>query len=196
MASPNTKLIFLCAILALTFFFIDLQIPLGVAGGVPYILVILISLKSTKPNFVITVAIICSLLTLLGFYFSPSGGELWMIVTNRSLAIFAIWVTAILALKWKLHEQEIAAHNQRIKYEKEKIYLATIHGAQHIVNNLLNSLMIVEREIENQPEFDKKTTSMFSDMLAEANTLMKDLSTVDEIDDEAIRRSIYPKEKV
>ena len=190
----NIKLNIICAILALAVFIIDLQIPLGVAGGVPYILVILVSLWSPKPHFVIFAAIITSLLTLLGFYFSPSGGELWKVIFNRSLAIFAIWVTAILALKWKLHEKKIFSFERRMENEKEKIYLATIHGAQHITNNLLNSLKLVELEIENHPKFDKGISSMFGDMLTEANILMKDLSTVNKIDDETIRQSIYPRE--
>lgn len=95
--------------------------------------------------------------------------------------------------KWKRHESEIFLLHDKIKQEKEKIYLATIHGAQHITNNLLNGLKLVELEIENHTEFDKEVSSMFNNMIAEANTLMKDLSSVENIEDEAIRKSIYPK---
>jgi len=181
--------------LALAIFIVDLQIPLGVAGGVPYILVILVSLWFKKPYIVIVLAIVCSFLVLLGYYFSPPGGEFWKVITNRLLAIFAIWVTAILALKWKLYEKEIFSLERRMEKEKEEIYLATIHGAQHITNNLLNELKLVEREIENHPEFNKEILSLFDDMLNEADTLMKDLSTVNKIDGEVIKQSIYPKEK-
>ena len=187
------RLYIICAVLALTILIIDLQIPLGVAGAVPYILVVLVSLWSPKPRLVIYLAIICSLLTMVGFYYSPSGGELWKVISNRLLAIFAIWVTAILALKWKLHEKEILSFENKIRNEKEQIYLATIHGAQHIINNLLNELKLVELEIKDHPEFDKEISSMFGDMMIEAKTLTNDLSTVDEIDDETIRQSIYPK---
>ena len=179
----------------LAVFIIDLQIPLGVAGGVPYILVILVSLWSPKPRFVIALAIICSILTLLGFYFSPSGGELWKVISNRFLAIFAIWTTAILALKWKLREEEIFSLEYKMEKEKEKIYQATIHGAQHITNNLLNQLQLVKLEIKNHPKFNNEISSMFGEMLTEANTLMEELSTVDKIDDTTIRQSIHPKER-
>lgn len=189
----KTKLYIICGILALAIFTIDLQIPLGVAVGVPYILVVLVSLWSPKSNFVIILAVICSLLTLLGLYLSPSGGELWKVLSNRGLAIFAIWVTALLALRWKLYEKEISSLKYKMEKEKEKIYLATIHGAQHITNNLLNELKLIELEIENHPEFDKEISSMFVDMMAEANALMNDLSTVDKIDDEIIMESVYPR---
>jgi hypothetical protein len=188
-------LISICALLVLVIFSIDLQLPLGVAGGVPYVVVILAALWSKKASFAVYLAIICSVMTLLGFYFSPEGGEPWKVTFNRSLALFAIWITAILSLQWKLHEQEISSFNQKIKEEKERIYLATIHGAQHVINNLLNQLLLVELEIENHPEFDKNVSSMFGEMLVEADTLMKELSHVDNIDDETIRQSVSPKQK-
>ena len=82
----------------------------------------------------------------------------------------------------------------KINYEeKEKIYLATIHGAQHITNNLLNQLQLVEFEIKKHSEFDKEVSSLFKGMLAEANSLMIDLSSVDKIDDEIIAQSVYPQ---
>jgi len=189
------KIYIISAILIATIFIIDLQIPLGVAGAVPYVFVILVTLWSQKPNIrlVISLAVVCTFLTLLGFYFSPSGGEIWKIIFNRILAILAIWITATLTLKWKIHEQEILSFKNKMEKEKEKIYLATIHGAQHITNNLLNELKLVELEIEKHPEFDKEISSMFGEMLTEANDLIKELSSVNEIDDETIRQSIYPK---
>lgn len=142
---------------------------------------------------VISLAVTCTLLTLLGFYFSPSGGELWKIIFNRILAIFAILITATLTLKWKIHEQVVFDIKSEMEQEKEKIYLATIHGVQHITNNLLNELKLVEFEIEKHPDFDKEVSAMFSDMLTETSGLINELSNVDEINDQAIRQSIYPK---
>jgi hypothetical protein len=77
--------------------------------------------------------------------------------------------------------------------EKEKIYLATISGAQHVTNNLLNQLRIVTFEIENHPSFDQEVALNFENMLAEAATLIKALSAAQRIDAEAIRQSISPK---
>ena len=132
-------------------------------------------------------------LTLLVFYCSTSGCEIWIIIFNRILAILAIWITATLTLKGKIHEQEISSFKNKMENEKEKIYLATIHGSQHITNNLLNDLKLVELEIVKHPDFDKEISSMFGEMLTEANDLIKKLSSVNEIDDKTIRESIYPK---
>ena len=174
-------------------FIVDINIPLGVAGGVPYIAVILISLWSPKPAFLIYLAVTCSFLTLLGFYLSPPGGELWKVMANRTLALFAIWVTTVLLLKWKQREDEMHALKSEIENEKLKIYSATINGAQHITNNLLNQLTLVDMEIMKHPGFDEKVSVAFKGMLDEANLLMQSLSSVKTMDDESIRKSVYPK---
>jgi hypothetical protein len=105
--TPQAKLkcAIVCTILIVIIFSIDLMLPLGVAGGVPYIAVVLMSLRSNNSKFTIYTAIACSLLTVIGYFFSPEGGELWKVLTNRALALFAIWVTALLALKI-IHETQ------------------------------------------------------------------------------------------
>lgn len=80
-------------------FFIDLALPLGVASGVPYIATVLIVLRSKKIKYIINIAIFCSLLVIIGYFYSPEGGELWKVLSNRFLALFAIWVTTILSIK-------------------------------------------------------------------------------------------------
>jgi hypothetical protein len=99
--SSDSKIIALCLTLSIAIFILDSLIPLGVAGGVPYILVVLVSLWSPKKKLPIYVAIGGSILTVIGFYSSPAGGELWKVIFNRSLALFAIWTTAILSVQRK-----------------------------------------------------------------------------------------------
>lgn len=185
--------IYISAILALIIFVIDLQIPLGVAGGVPYIAVILLALFSRKKNIVIKYAVFCSLFILVGLYFSPEGGELWKVLSNRFLALFSVWITTILGLKWLHSEESVIKLIKDVDLEKEKIYLATMHGAQHITNNLLNELKVVEFEIKKHADFDKEIVIMFDNMLIEADDLMSKLSEVDNIDEESIKKSIYPQ---
>jgi len=193
MESIHLKYLFFCLFLMLSIFAIDLQLPLGVAGGVPYISVILVSLWLPGKRYIISFAILCSLLVIAGYYFSPLGGEHWKVIFNRSLALFAIWVTVIIAIKWKLSEKKVFKITQDAEKEKEKIYMATIYGAQHITNNLLNELQLVKIEIENNSDFDKDVSSMFDNMLAETNTLMKQLSDVHDINERTIKESVYPK---
>ncbi|OIQ26433.1 response regulator [uncultured Vibrio sp.] len=84
--------------LAFAIYFTDLMVPLGVALGALYITVVLFSLVSRKKEITYIWAIGCTFLTVGGFYASPAGGDLWQVVSNRLLAIYSIWVVAIVTL--------------------------------------------------------------------------------------------------
>lgn len=102
------------AVLTVLLFILDLQLPLGVAGGVPYVLVVLLSLWSTRPWLPIQLAVLCSLLTVTGFFWSPEGGELWKVLANRFLALFAIWATGVLCFFRKKTEEKLTAANREL----------------------------------------------------------------------------------
>ena len=97
----QVKRIALGAVAALTIFVFDLSLPLGVAGGVPYVVLVLISLWSPRRSTTWVAAVVGTVLTAVGFALSPPGGELWKVISNRLLALFAIWVTAILCAVYK-----------------------------------------------------------------------------------------------
>ncbi len=80
--------------LSVTFYIADSNVPLGVAAGVPYVAVILMTLWMPGRRYVIFFAVLTSILVLLGLAVSPSGGIQWMVYTNRGLALFAIWACA------------------------------------------------------------------------------------------------------
>jgi hypothetical protein len=56
-ASSDRKIIASCLALAIAVFLFDISLPLGVAGGVPYILIVLLALWSPRPNLPIHMAI-------------------------------------------------------------------------------------------------------------------------------------------
>lgn len=82
-------------------FFIDIHLPLGIAGGVPYMLAVLITLSVQTRWYTYITAIVCSVLVVVGFYASPDtiDSEMWKVLINRSLALFVIWVTALMTSK-------------------------------------------------------------------------------------------------
>lgn len=105
--NSDNKVIIICSFLCLAIFILDSLIPLGVAGGVPYILVVLVSLWSRRKQLPIYMAIVGSILTIVGFYSSPPGGELWKVLANRTLALFAVWVVAVLSIQRRnMHEEK------------------------------------------------------------------------------------------
>jgi hypothetical protein len=105
-----------CGLLMVMIFLADLAVPLGVAMGVLYVAVVLVSLGSPGKRFTMVVAIICSLLTIAGFFHSPASGAVWQGVFNRAIALFAIWVTALLSL----HRKEIEEKREEAVREREQ----------------------------------------------------------------------------
>lgn len=82
--------------LSATIFVIDSLTPLGVAGGVPHVVPVLIGMWIAWRPAIFILAVLGSLLTILGFYTSPEGGEYWQVLSNRGLAIAAVWVVTLL----------------------------------------------------------------------------------------------------
>ena len=102
-ASLSSKVRFgLCLSTAAAVFVADILMPLDVAMGVLYVLVILISLRLRNSRFTYGLAILCTLTLLAGFHLSPdSGGRLDpnMILINRLAALLAIWSSAFLGIQ-------------------------------------------------------------------------------------------------
>ena len=111
---PGSYLL-LATIMASIIFAADLYIPLGVAFGVSYIIVILITLQTPYRHLVILAAAITSLLVILGLVFSPEGGEAWKSYFNCAIAVFAIWLIVLQGLINKGFNDELNVKNKMLK---------------------------------------------------------------------------------
>lgn len=116
----NQIIIIVTILLALAVFIFDTLLPLGIAGGVPYIAVVLATYWHSEKKYVTYVTIICIFLVQIGFYFSPQGGELWKVIFNRLIAIFAILITAALVFKIKSSVNKIISSVEALGIAKEE----------------------------------------------------------------------------
>lgn len=93
----------LCVFLSAAIFVTDLSsLPLGVAAGVAYVAVVLISLLLPAWQYTIFFSVITSVLTLLGLYLKEPSATPWIVIANRVLAVTAIWLTAMTGI-WLVH---------------------------------------------------------------------------------------------
>jgi len=131
-------------------------------------------------------------------------------VTAR-ISIFLLLIIALFALlskhlkkKVQIKTQELEIKNQALeesvrevdllrKREKENIYRATVHGSQHILNNLLNQLSLIDQEISKHPEFSHKVSVEFKAMRLHAKELTSKLASVENIEEEEIKKSVAPE---
>ena len=91
---------------------VDLLFPLGVAIPMAYLGLVVLGLWVPSAKFTLLAAAGGSILTLVGFFYSPPGGLLWMGVANRSLAIGLLWTTAAMV----------------ILYNRARLEMKTLHG--------------------------------------------------------------------
>ncbi|WNM59241.1 hypothetical protein [Candidatus Nitrospira allomarina] len=95
---PQSRMWALSLLLIVATFYVDLHIPLGVACAIPYILAVLIGSFLHPAWAMPAIVLVCSILTIVGIFHSPEPlvVPIWKVFTNRGLALFAMWIIAIL----------------------------------------------------------------------------------------------------
>ncbi len=106
-------------------FFLDVTTPLAVAAEVSYLVIVLLSLSSSRPSATYVAAGLATLLGAIGGFLSPHEGAWWIVIANRLLAASAVWITAYLCLRQKRiinglnHERDTLAHLSSIVESSE-----------------------------------------------------------------------------
>ena len=110
----SLNVIIITVLVATVIFVLDLITPLGIAAGVPYVLLVLMGIWFSEHWHIYLLAGFGSALTVIGYMASPEGGTQWVVLTNRGLALFAIWVTAfIIAISLKRASRKLEKSEQR-----------------------------------------------------------------------------------
>ena len=108
-------LLMLSVAMAAGIFAFDLSLPLDIAGGVPYVALVLIGLWLPWRHSLLVLAAIGSALTFIGFLFPAEVEFPWAGMLNRALALLAIWAVAVLAFERKKSEAALNASRQLLR---------------------------------------------------------------------------------
>jgi len=130
---PPQLITAIALMMAILIFGFDLSVKLGIAGAVPYVIVILLTLYIPGTKATYFFAGLVSILTLVGLYFSPAGGELWQVAINRILALVAIWATVTVTLLRKKSELNVLAaydNLETIIQDRTKEYIDAANKAE------------------------------------------------------------------
>ena len=106
--NSHSVLLVLNICLAAVVFVLDTFVPIGIAAGMLYVApVAWLALWSTKKesSLIIWAAVVATVLSVAGFLLAPAG-VLWIGIVNRAIAIFVIWMTALLSVLRKQAEEE------------------------------------------------------------------------------------------
>ena len=126
--------LFLISVLAGLTLWFDLQHPLGVAGAVPYVALPLVGLVAHSARLVVVGGVLGTLLTAVGFWFSTPGASLWVVLMNRVLALFALWVVAVTGL---LYQRSLSRFHAQLRRASEIDALTGIYNRRRIQAELV-----------------------------------------------------------
>jgi signal transduction histidine kinase len=188
-ARLNLRIGLICTVLAVGIFIVDVaSLPLGVAAGVFYVGVVLISLWFPKWQYTFIVAGCVSALTALGFVMSEPAGVPWMVVANRLLALASIWLVAIggswlLISKRKKSEeflQKVELEADRARNAKSRFLDASSNDIRHHLQTLILLNGALHRTVT-----ESKAQGMITkqgDALAQLGDLMNSLLEISELE--------------
>ncbi len=145
-ARADRKLFLLSIAVGAAILLFDLSVPLGVAGGVPYVALVMIGLWLPGQRYPVALAVVATVLTVVGYIYSPSGGVPWIVLTNRVLAFFAIWTTAIL-IAYRMKAEESAKSLNLQVVELRDLRERSDEQAAHAVS-LAEDLTVARDEAE------------------------------------------------
>ncbi len=119
----NILVSILAGLLLVLTFVVDLRLPRGVAVGVFYVAPVFSAFwisRRFRTAFTVLVAALASALTVLGYFLSPPGGTLWVVLLNRGLILLAIWVTAISGLRYASVRDQLLMLSRRREQKARK----------------------------------------------------------------------------
>lgn len=165
----------ICLSTASILFIMDINIASGVAGSAPYILLVFIALKNDQESHIYLYASLGSFLTVLGYVFSPQGGEQWKVFTIRGLALFAIWLTAIVCIRLIKSIQDLKIQSKVLEQSPNAIIICNNNGTIQYVNNAFSEItgFSGEEAIGQNQNFlnsDKNSNEVTKEMWAHLNS--------------------------
>ncbi|MRI00347.1 GHKL domain-containing protein [Kriegella sp. EG-1] len=177
---------------ALVIFFTDLSIPIEVAIGIPYVLLVLFGWFINKEG-IITILATCSTVLIIAGYlysFTEIKSSVTIIITNRIFAIMAVWLVAGMLKLIKRKEKIITEKNETIlnnanKKLDEKVAelkiknkeLAQItyivsHDLQEPLNTITSFTQLLRNEFNNKLNAE---ATMYLNFVSEASARMRNL---------------------
>jgi len=135
----------------------DLSMPLGVAGGVPYVALVLLAPLFRRLWCIPALGAVATALTVSGYFLSPEGGALWMVLTNRGLALLVIWVTAYVVYQWAGNGEKLRNNEKAFRdlYDNAPdMYLSLDPATEHVIDcnrTFAANLGFAKQEIIGRP---------------------------------------------
>lgn len=133
----------LTILLILFVFTVGLFIPLGIAAAVPYAFIVMFTLWVSGTKFTYIVGILTSILTIASIFLVHDIIAVWaVVVANRIISIFGIWIAVIFVLRQKVLE----VSKKRNKDELDALFQHAVEGM--LIANQKGEIILLNPAVE------------------------------------------------
>ena len=109
---PRARVGILGFLVAFTAVLFDVWVPFGLPVAVVYLLLVVLSIQSSRQSAIWFAACTATLLTMIGFFISQGKLPVTAELVTRAIAVLAIWLTAVLCL-WQQQRKLAEAERAR-----------------------------------------------------------------------------------
>ena len=108
-------ILLLIAAVMLIMLVLDLNLPVGVIHGIPYVVLISVSYWLPWRRAPVVLAALGTLLIVVGYLYSSVRGDTVALLLNVSLGAAILWVTAYLVLRYRASTRSLEDREQRLR---------------------------------------------------------------------------------
>ena len=163
-------------------FAVDFLLPTGVAVPILYVIPILLAVHCRQQWFRVSIAVGCTVLTLLGYALSQPGVPAWIALSNRALAVTAIWTTAVLAWRHLKATEHISVLQDLLpmcasckKIRDDKGYWSQVeHYIEANTKTIFSHGICPECMLKWYPEFYPQVVEQYPDLFKNASSEIVD----------------------
>ena len=150
-------IIAICSLLAAAIFLLDISVPLGVAVGALYSLIIILSLKVGNPRVIRYTALACSALLIADIFVAskvPVHVPLWIVLLNTAIILVVIWLSAFLVILLEKAQQQLMQQEAKLQKAIQELQQVARHDSLTGVANrrYFDEELVAECERANRGE--------------------------------------------
>ncbi|MDZ7806982.1 MAG: ATP-binding protein [Gracilimonas sp.] len=150
--TPNIKtssnlIVKIGLLLSVVIFILDLQTPLGIADGMLYVGVMLLSMWTKDRRSIIMTAITAIGLIIAGYLLSPSAVvESYLAITNRLFSIVVVIICAFMIIQYKMVEHKFSDY----KYALDESSIIAITDQKGVIKKVNNNFCEISKYSEEE----------------------------------------------
>lgn len=104
-----------------------------------------------------------------------------------------ILIAVLIALSFSILDLINIKKDRKVKEARESIYKAMVQASDHILKNCLNQMLIIKYAAEETPDFNPEVLKSFDAIVDQAVAQLEALGEIENVDEDAIGKSINIK---